>query len=207
MPQLSRHYCTRCKKSIYNVEIEGQRVPLVVYFVVGQPADTGDPLDVNANGVKVPSFIRELMATPAGTQRVELCVPCVAEVFGVALVTAEEDPMYDSNNDRIPDARQIAQGVDQVEAFHRLHFRALHAVKVGQGRATVGELPAEYLPPPAEPKGPNGLLAHPNPVDAMRAYLDGLPPAERERAIAELAATGATVVGSVAGADSTSSPS
>jgi hypothetical protein len=191
MPQLSRHYCTLCKKSIYNVEIDGQRIPLVAYFVVGQPADTGDPLDVNADGVKLPSFVRELMQTPGGTQRVELCIACLADVFGLALVTAADDPMYDVNNNQIADAREIAQGVDQVEAFHRLHFRALHAIKVGRGAAQVSDLPAEFLPP-ASPAQPDGVLT--DPMLNMRAYLDTLSPEAREAAIAELSTVGAVTV-------------
>lgn len=148
MPQMSRYHCSRCKESIFNCLIDDKRIPLVFYMVVGQIPDAVEDLDVNAEGVKVPSFIREMMATPGGTQRIDLCIKCLAEVFGLDLVAAADDPMYDSNNDKIPDARQLAAGVGQVEAWHRLHVRPLHAIMVGQGRAQVSDLPAEYLPPP-----------------------------------------------------------
>jgi hypothetical protein len=93
MPQLTRHYCSRCQIAIYNCMINGVRVPILLYFVIGQPDDTGE-FDVNGPGVMVPSFIREIMQSHVPVARAELCINCVSEVFGLALVTAEEDPMY-----------------------------------------------------------------------------------------------------------------
>lgn len=43
MPQMTRHYCSRCKRSIYNTG-----VPLVVQLIIGQPEDTGEPFDLEA---------------------------------------------------------------------------------------------------------------------------------------------------------------
>jgi hypothetical protein len=85
MPQHQRMYCTNCGESVYNKMIDGVRVPLVVYMVVGQPPDTGPAVDLDVGSpVKVPSFIREIMQTPVA--RVEFCVPCFAKIFGLKLV-------------------------------------------------------------------------------------------------------------------------
>ena len=156
MPLLARHHCTRCKESVFNCVIDGKRVPLVLYFVTGQPDDTGGPLDINGEGVKLPSFVRELQHTPV--PRIELCMKCVAEVFNVPLVTAAADPLYDANNDKIPDALQLTDAaISKTEMLHRMHTRALHAIAVGQGRAAVKDLAPEYLPPqpllPVETRG------------------------------------------------------
>jgi hypothetical protein len=95
MPQLQRFFCSNCKRPIDEIQIEGKPVPLVVYFVVGQPPDTGAPVDLDeGSGVKVPSWVREIMQPHVPTARVELCIPCVAEIFGTKLVTADADPMF-----------------------------------------------------------------------------------------------------------------
>lgn len=144
MPQLNRHYCTKCGDSVFNCEINGKRVPLVLYFVVGQPDDTGEPLDANA--VALPSFVREILQTDVA--RVELCIKCVADVFGVPLLEAKDDPMYDANNDKIPDALQLRDpSMPRVERFKRMHARVLHAIAVGRGEAAVEDLASEYQAP------------------------------------------------------------
>lgn len=158
MPMLNRQYCTRCKESVFNRLIDGVRVPLVFYFVVGIPDDVGE-VDINAPGLKVPSFVREIMQT--ALPRIELCMQCVAEVFGVALVTAAEDEMYDANNNKIADALELGDAnLPKVEMFARMHHRVLHAIAVGQGRATVEDLPPEYRAPtsapPPDPAAPIG---------------------------------------------------
>lgn len=139
MPQLTRMYCSNCRESIYNCTIDGVRVPLVLYFVVGQPADTGPTLDVNAPGVQVPSFVRELMQPHVPTARVELCIACVAELFGTALVTAEEDPMH--STEQVQQTAKAVGAVVQDATIDEVHTsavvlaRPLLAIKVGRGAA------------------------------------------------------------------------
>lgn len=131
MPALTRNYCTGCKESIYNCVVDGVRVPLLVRITVGQPSDTGPALDINGPGVQVPSFLREIMQTPLA--RMELCVKCAAKAFGVPLVTAAEDPLYDANLDGIPDAKQVDATLPMVEQLHRHHARTLQAIYIGRG--------------------------------------------------------------------------
>lgn len=85
--QGTRHYCDHCKESIYNVFIDGQRVPIVVYMVVSQPPDTGPAVALAK--LRVPAFIREMM--DLSTPRIELCVKCFAELTGHPL----EKPLTD----------------------------------------------------------------------------------------------------------------
>jgi hypothetical protein len=87
MPQHSRFYCDRCGQSVWHSHVQGLdgepvRCPIVVYVVAGQPADTGDPVDLNT--VKVPQYLRDLMAQPVA--RRDLCVNCFAEEFGLEMV-------------------------------------------------------------------------------------------------------------------------
>lgn len=154
MPQLNRMYCSNCKTSIYNVMVDGVRVPYVFYFVVGQPPDTGPQLDVNAEGVKVPSFIRAILQAPV--PRAELCMNCVADIFGVPLVTAKEDPMYsdeqfDENTQAIREVMQD-ESVDQVNTNAAIMERPLLAIKVGRGAVDAPALPpAKKVESPADP--------------------------------------------------------
>lgn len=170
MAQLTRHYCTRCERSIYNVEIDGKRIPLVIQMVIGQPTDTGAPLEVNGDGVKLPSFIREIMHLPEGLQRVELCVPCFAEIFGIPCVTAAEDEMWIPPSELPPDSplRTITPDpeVSRVSAMSALYKRTLHAVEVGRGEKTVADLPVEFqAPKPVEmPKELQDVLRNATPA-------------------------------------------
>lgn len=152
MPDLQRISCTRCKESVYNCFIEGpdgeqHRVPYFLRLNGGQPDDTGPELDVLAPNIRVPSFIRALVLSPLG--RIELCVKCVIEVFGVPAVTAEEDPMYD---DDVYDLyKEIEthfrnQSVPKVERHNRANMRAVHALAVGWGEASPEDLPPELQP-------------------------------------------------------------
>ena len=155
MSQLVRMYCSNCKTSIFNCIIEGVRVPLVLYFVVGQAADTGPLLDVNAPGVRVPSFVRELMQPHVPTARVELCIKCVAEIFGVALVTAAEDPMYSTEQAAATKAgiEVVVQDaeIDEVHTTAKVMARPLLAIKVGRGAAPAPAL----LPTQEDPQPPH----------------------------------------------------
>jgi hypothetical protein len=159
VPDLNRVSCTRCKESIYNCMIEGpdgqqHRVPWLLRLIGGQPDDTGAPLDVLAPNIRVPSFVRALVLSPLG--RIELCVKCVVEVFGVPAVTASEDPMYgqdnsDNTNDVFDLYREIEkffrdQSVPMVDRHHRANNRAIHALAVGWGEAHPDDLPEDQLP-------------------------------------------------------------
>lgn len=88
MAQGQRYHCDRCGESVYNCLIEGVRVPIVVYMVAGVIPDYPTPFDDSAPDVKMPQMVREMMDLPES--RVEWCVACLAEVFGLRLVTAEE---------------------------------------------------------------------------------------------------------------------
>lgn len=156
MPQLNRMYCSNCQNSVFNTMIDGVRVPLVLYFVIGQPADTGPTLDVNAPGVKVPSFVREMMQPHVPVARAELCMNCVAEVFGVKLVTSEEDPMYSVEQAVLTGeaVQSIVQDatVDEVKTTAMVMERPLLALKVGRGAADAPALPpAKERPVVASP--------------------------------------------------------
>lgn len=91
MSQSQRYNCNRCGQSIFHAHVNGQRIPLVTYVVVGQPEDTGPPVDLSA--VAVPQWIRELLVAP--TPRLTLCIACVAIVFRTPVVpaTVEADPL------------------------------------------------------------------------------------------------------------------
>lgn len=165
MPQMQRFFCSNCKRPIDEITIEGKPVPLVVYFVVGQPPDTGAPVDLDeGSGVKVPSWVREIMQPHVPTARVELCIPCVAELFGTKLVTADADPMFSKEATdetaraltRLNDADREAQrkgapARTAVEQHHDTVIRALQAVKVGRGAAKAPKLPPPVKPPRAVP--------------------------------------------------------
>lgn len=145
MPQLNRMYCSNCKRSIYNVLIDGVRIPLVLYFVVGQPSDTGPPLGINDPGVKLPSFVRAMMLPHVPAARAELCMECVAEFFGVKLVTAEEDPMYSAEQEAVTktEVEAVVQNkeINQVDTTAKVMERPLLALKVGRGAKKAPKLP------------------------------------------------------------------
>lgn len=71
--------CHRCGYSVYDTFIDGVRVPGVFYFVVGQPHDTGAEIDWR--DVPVPEWVRAVVQLPES--RVELCIGCLLEVFGL----------------------------------------------------------------------------------------------------------------------------
>jgi hypothetical protein len=150
MPQLTRHYCSRCQAAIYNCMVDGVRVPILLYFVVGKPDDTGE-CDVNGPGVKVPSFVREIMQPHVPVARAELCMNCLSEVFGVELVTAEEDPMYSIEQSDLTatEVRAVVTDVDTpaVEKAATVMDRVFSAIQVGRGAKQAPPLP----PPKPEP--------------------------------------------------------
>jgi hypothetical protein len=191
MPQLQRFFCSNCLRPIDEITIEGKPVPLVVYFVVGQPPDTGPPVDLDeGSGVKVPSFIREIMQPHVPTARVELCIPCVAEVFGTKLVTADADPMFSKEatreTARAISLRRVADDTARqngertrtsVEQHHDTVARVLQAVKVGRGALKAPKLPKPDPKPHAapapviaatEPAGATGAATPPRSLGAAR---------------------------------------
>ena len=154
-------YCSSCKNSIFNTFVgkdgkrandgdpDAVRVPLIFYFVVGQAADTGPPLGINDPGVKLPSFVRAMMLPHVPVARVELCMICVSEVFGVPLLTAEEDPLYsaEQESETKVEVEAVVQNaeIDEVATAAKVMERPLLALKVGRG--------AEKAPPlPRSPK-------------------------------------------------------
>jgi hypothetical protein len=141
MPQLTRHYCSNCKNSIYNTMIDGKRVPIVHYIVTGQAEDTGPAVD--GKQVKLTSFSRESLQMP--TARVELCEICFSQIFGLKLLTAEDDPMYSDEQAELTwqENQQLQQDpeVQHVDRHARIASRALLAVKVGRGAARAPKLP------------------------------------------------------------------
>lgn len=161
MPQLPRHYCSRCQIAIYNCMIDGVRVPILLYFVVAQPDDTGE-FDVNGPGVRLPSFVRELMQPHVPVARAELCMNCMSEVFGLALVTAEEDPMYSIEQSDLTAIQVRAvtsnKGIPAVQKAATAMDRVFTAIQVGRGARA-----APPLPPPTPIEIPVED-APPNPV-------------------------------------------
>lgn len=145
MPDTNRIVCTRCQESVYNCIVDGERIPIVVRMNAGKPSDTGPELNLNAANVRVPSFIRSLMQTPVA--RIELCVKCFAEVLGLPLVTAKEDPMYDITSEAAQNVfnRQFAdESMPMSERANLVHTRALHALAVGWGEAAATDLPPAF---------------------------------------------------------------
>jgi hypothetical protein len=91
MAHVNDFLCDDCGRWCSTVTIDGKPVPLVVYVVAGVSPDyAGAPVGLNDPGVKVPAFIRELMARPVPRQ--EWCVECFAKRFGVPLEAAPEPP-------------------------------------------------------------------------------------------------------------------
>lgn len=175
MPQLQRFFCSNCLRPIDEVTIEGKPVPLVVYLVVGQPPDTGPPVDLDeGSGVKVPSWVREIMQPHVPTARVELCIPCVAEVFGTKLVTADADPMFSKEatreTARAISLRRVADDTarqrgepsrSSVQQHHDTVSKVLQAVKVGRGALKAPKLPK---PDPKPRAAPAPVLATAEPI-------------------------------------------
>lgn len=180
MPQLNRMYCSNCTNSIFNTFVgpdgkrakEGDpgavRVPLVLQMVVGQPEDTGPILDINGEGVRVPSFVREMQMPHVPVKRVELCMICVSELFGLPLVDAQSDPMYSIEQQR---ATQEAvepllrdEKVDRVKAFGKSFERSMLAIKVGRGAVKAPKLPPRVMHAEA-PERAAERLTGPNPPE------------------------------------------
>jgi hypothetical protein len=163
--QISRMYCSRCETSIYNVLVDGLRVPLVLYFVVGQPEDTGPALDVNGDGVRLPAFVREIMHDHVRIKRAELCMNCVAEIFGTPLVTAADDDMY--SVEQVAETRVAVQALDdpaiaQVTRSAAALDRVFQGILVGRGAEVAPALPEPA--PVARFTDPTRL---PDPVDPV----------------------------------------
>lgn len=149
---MNRIACSRCTKSVFNCEIEGpdgkqHRLPFVIRINTGQPDDTGPDIDLLDPNLRMPSFLRALQMTPMA--RIELCVACFAEVFGLPLVAPDEDPMLEPGVEefqRKEGERFLDRNTPKVERFARIHARALHALHVGWGEKAVGDLPADLRP-------------------------------------------------------------
>lgn len=102
MAHMNDFVCDRCGEFCSTVVIDGKTVPLVVYLVAGKPPDFPGEFDLNAPGIRVPEFIRSLMALPV--PRIEWCVKCFAEEFGLELVEADRRPREKRAGD-LPPAR------------------------------------------------------------------------------------------------------
>lgn len=115
--------------------IDGVRVPLSVYIVAGQPDDTGPQLDLNADGVRVPSFLRALTSLPIA--RAELCVRCIAEVFALPLLLASEDPMgtLDEDGNGIPDLLEASKDMGKVQQAAAITAPVFDAIRAGHTKA------------------------------------------------------------------------
>ena len=153
---VQRHHCFKCGDSVYNKIINGVRVPFVMYFIVAQPPDTGKRINPNrtgANAIPLPHFARELLNMSefgGGEPRVEICMQCVSDIFGLPLVTADQDPMFDGDMDNIPDVRQIKNDgeMDSVARERIRLWRVFFAIALGRGTVTIDQLPLRFRPPP-----------------------------------------------------------
>jgi len=91
MAHVNDFICDYCGEWCSTVVVDGKLVPLVVYVVTGVPPDYGGaPVGLNDPGVKVPTFIRDLMAQPV--PRREFCVRCFAKAFNLELVEVVQPP-------------------------------------------------------------------------------------------------------------------
>jgi len=91
MSHVNDFVCDECGTWCSVAEVDGSPVPLVLYIVAGVPPEYAGPaVDLNAPGIKVPIFVRDLMRQPI--PRREYCVGCFAKAFGLALVEAEQAP-------------------------------------------------------------------------------------------------------------------
>lgn len=156
MPDLARISCTRCGQSVFNCMIEGPdgqpyRVPIATRINQGQPADTGAPVPLDDEQVRMTSFTRANLLTPL--PRIELCEKCLSEVMGWPLVTATEDPMY---GEGVPALYKLIEEEFRDETRPMadraivMHTRALHAIGVAWDEARPEDLPAELQPAPKD---------------------------------------------------------
>lgn len=157
MPSVNRHHCTRCGGGIHEMD-----APVVVQITVGQPEDTGPALDVNGAGVRLPSFVREIMKTTL--PRVELCVECAAAVLGVPLVTVEEDPMTDALLMGVAQGNVVGDAIPATERAKITHVRTLEAIRIGRGDKKAPVLvphvkdPKPHPGPPPRPRAEARLV-------------------------------------------------
>lgn len=97
--QVNDYICDTCGESCgEGCEINGKKIPLVAYLVVGVPPSyKGEPVDLNAPGSYVPQIVRELMAQPIA--RREWCVKCFAKAFGLELLEAPQPEAADAHGE------------------------------------------------------------------------------------------------------------
>lgn len=183
---LQRYYCMSCRESIYNKTLNGVRIPLIFYFVLGQPDDTGPALDVMAKDVAVPSFVREFFHPDLPNQPVELCIPCVALLFGLKVYTPDKDPMHSpeqmrdtSNELKALKANTTDPAVDR---RHAIFGRVLTGIKVGR----------LAMKPPKLPKVDKALRARLANAEQMRD-LHATPPVPVDAAVARAIPPGVTL--------------
>lgn len=160
MPQLQRFYCSSHKGPIDEVKIGGKLVPIVIYMVAGQVPDSGAPVDIGlGSGVKLPSAVRELMQPHVPVARLEFCVPCFAEHLGLKLFTAEDDPMYSTEQtqvtaSKLQERQQKDPNATSVDTHHATVERALLGFKVGRGALKAPKLPPVMVKRPIAPAMP-----------------------------------------------------
>jgi hypothetical protein len=157
---IPRFYCARCAESVFNCIIDGVRIPIVLQFNVGQAPDTGPPLGINDAGVKLPSWIREMMQLHVPSANGNLCMKCVAEVFGTPCLTPDEDPMFSLEQAEISGgivATVVADPeIDQRTTNATIFQRVFEAVQVGRGARQAPALPP---PRPVEIPAPTSAVA------------------------------------------------
>jgi hypothetical protein len=160
MPQTQRYLCSNCERPIDEVKVGTKLVPLVAYLVVGQVPDAGPPIDLLEDGVKVPSLIREIMQPHVSVARLEFCIPCFAELLGLKMYSAKDDPMYSPEQvkltgSQLAERRQDNPHASSVEKHHDEVSRVLLGFKVGRGAVKAPKLPKPVLVKHPEPKVPS----------------------------------------------------
>lgn len=152
---IPRFYCARCAESVFNCIIDGVRIPIVLQFNVGQVPDSGPPLPINDPGIKLPAWIRELMQPHVADASGNLCMKCVAEVFGTPCVTADEDTMFSVEQAQltktIVDEVTADPEIDQRTTNATIFERVFEAVQVGRGVKQAPPLPPQREPAIAMP--------------------------------------------------------
>jgi hypothetical protein len=142
---ISRFYCSRCAESVFNCIIDGVRVPIVLQFNVGQVPDSGPPIAVNDPGLKLPAWIRELLLPHVPSANGNLCMKCLAEVFGTPCVEAQEDSMFSVEQAELTAARvtEVIRDpeIDQRTTNATIFERVFEAIEVGRGAKDAPPLP------------------------------------------------------------------
>ena len=143
--------CHHCGHSTYDCFIDGQRVPLHVYLVAGQPIDTGPMVDFNQ--LPLPEWLRAVLRLPE--PRIELCAGCAILLFGTPPepATGGEDDQHELDvEDEVatlpadhPHTHRMIAERRRVAHWMRHQIGAGHTATSRPPRPSIGERAAERV--------------------------------------------------------------